>query len=169
MDVSFVAKLKTYDDFIACYNEGDEKKLYDGESLLFYSISNNNVESGYLITDFLLNAGTEVNGINEYGENLLHILLSRVNHNIEQTTEMCRRLIDKGVDINQLDKRGRVPLQYLINMKYTDEELEPLYQIWFAQKNILVNHKNVWGKSPLELAALLPYRASLLGRLKKYE
>ena len=85
MDVSFVAKLKTYDDFIACYNEGDEKKLYDGESLLFYSISNNNV-------------GTEVNGINEYGENLLHILLSRVNHNIEQTTEMCRRLIDKGVD-----------------------------------------------------------------------
>ena len=35
MDVSFVAKLKTYDDFIACYNEGDEKKLYDGESLLF--------------------------------------------------------------------------------------------------------------------------------------
>ena len=72
---------------------------------MFYSISNNNVESRYLITDFLLNAGTEVNGINEYGENLLHILLSRVNHNIEQTTEMCRRLIDKGVDINQLDKR----------------------------------------------------------------
>lgn len=54
-------------------------------------------------------------------------------------------------------------------MKYTDEELEPLYQIWFAQKNILVNHKNVWGKLSLELAALLPYRASLLGRLKKYE
>ena len=70
---------------------------------------------------------------------------------------MCRRLIDKGVDINQLDKRGRVPLQYLINMKYTDEELEPLYQIWFAQKNILVNHKNVWGKSPLELAAPVSY------------
>ena len=144
MDVSFVAKLKTYDDFIACYNEGDEKKLYDGESLLFYSISNNNVESRYLITDFLLNAGTEVNGINEYGENLLHILLSRVNHNIEQTTEMCRRLIDKGVDINQLDKRGRVPLQYLINMKYTDEECYLQLKHKSLLGFLLSNHNFIW-------------------------
>lgn len=57
-----------------------------------------------------------------------------------------KKLIDKGVNINQLDEKERVPLQYLINLKYTDEELEPLYQIWFAQNSILVNHKNAWGK-----------------------
>lgn len=28
MDICLVAKLKKYDDFISCYNEGDEKKLY---------------------------------------------------------------------------------------------------------------------------------------------
>ena len=106
---------------------------------------------------------------NECGENLLHILLSRTNHNLKQTTELCKKLIDKGVNINQLDRRGRVPLQYLINLKYTDEELEPLYQIWFSQNSILVNHKNVWGKTPLEIAEKMPYRASLLERLKKYE
>ena len=71
--------------------------------------------------------------------------------------------------LKSLDERGRVPLQYLINLKYTDEELEPLYQIWFSQNSILVNHKNVWGKTPLEIAEQMPYRASLVERLKKYE
>ena len=46
-----------------------------------------------------------------------------------------KKLIDKGVNINQLDEKERVPLQYLINLKHTDEELEPLYQIWFAQNH----------------------------------
>ena len=78
---------------------------------------------------FLLNKGSEVDVTNECGENLLHILLSRTNHNIKQTAELCKKLIDKGVNINQLDERGRVPLQYLINLKYIDEELEPLYQM----------------------------------------
>lgn len=27
MDICLVAKLKKYDDFISCYNEGDEKKI----------------------------------------------------------------------------------------------------------------------------------------------
>lgn len=35
MDISLVAKMKKYDEFISCYNEGDEKKLYKGKSLLF--------------------------------------------------------------------------------------------------------------------------------------
>ena len=103
MDISLVAKMKKYDEFISCYNEGDEKKLYKGKSLLFYSLSNNDAESRYLITDFLLNKGAETNVINECGENLLHILLSRTNHNIKQTAELCQRLIKNGVDINFYD------------------------------------------------------------------
>lgn len=118
MDISLVAKMKKYDEFISCYNEGDEKKVYKGKSLLFYSLSNNDTESRYLITDFLLNKGAEVNVINECGENLLHILLSRTKHNIKQTAELCKKLIDKGVNINQLDEKERVPLQYLINLKW---------------------------------------------------
>ena len=27
MDISLVAKMKKYDEFISCYNEGDEKKM----------------------------------------------------------------------------------------------------------------------------------------------
>ena len=77
MDIYLVAKLKKYDDFISCYNEGDEKKMYKGKSLLFYSLSNNDAESRYLITIFLINKGADVNVVNECGENLLHILLSQ--------------------------------------------------------------------------------------------
>ena len=35
MDISLVAKMKKYDEFISCYNEGDEKKLYKGKSYYF--------------------------------------------------------------------------------------------------------------------------------------
>ena len=66
MDISLVAKMKKYDEFISCYNEGDEKKVYKGKSLLFYSLSNNDTESRYLITDFLLNKGAEVKNKAQY-------------------------------------------------------------------------------------------------------
>ena len=64
MDISLVAKMKKYDEFISCYNKGDEKKVHKG---------------------------TEANVTNECGENLLHILLSRTNHNIKQTAELCKK------------------------------------------------------------------------------
>ena len=54
MDISLVAKMKKYDEFILYYNEGDERKVYKGKSLLFYSLSNNDIESRFLITNFLL-------------------------------------------------------------------------------------------------------------------
>lgn len=70
---------------------------------------------------------------------------------------------------NSKTSYGKSSGKYDTNLKYTDEELEPLYQIWFAQNSILVNHKNAWGKTPLEIAEQMPYRASLLERMKKYE
>lgn len=40
MNIDLIAKLKKYDDFISAYKTGDEEKLYNGKSLLFYSLSN---------------------------------------------------------------------------------------------------------------------------------
>lgn len=166
MDISLIVKLKKYDDFISAYKLGDEEKLYNGKSLLFYSLSNNNPEERYRISMFLLKKGTDVKGTNECGENLFHILLSRVNHVLFQTEEICDVLIEKGVDINKIDNKGRVPLQYIINMKYTDDELERLYQIWFSHGKVLVSHKNDWGKNPVEIMEQMPYRKKLLEMIK---
>ena len=70
------------------------------------------------------------------------------------------------MDINKIDNKGRVPLQYIITMKYTDDELERLYQIWFSHGKVLVNHKNDWGKSPVEIMEEMPYRKKLLEIIK---
>ncbi len=169
MDISLIAGMKTYDEFISEYSEGDELKEYDGRSLAFYSISNNDPESRYKITKFLIERNVPLSGVNDNNENMLHILLSRRKHNLQETLELCRAIISGGADINQLDKQDRVPLQYLINMKYSDEDLEPLYELWLSFDNLLVSKKNAWGKSPLELVKVLPYRENFYRRLKRYE
>ena len=168
MDISLSAKLKSYEEFISNFKEGDEKITYNGKSLLFYSLSNNDTRNRYLISMFLLEKGMKTDEINECGETLLHVLLSRTKHDLVQTEELSKIIISRGVNINQLDEKGRVSFQYLINMKYTDEELEPLYQLWFSCGNILINHKNAWGKTPLEIAEQMPYRNKIVERMKKY-
>ena len=167
MEISLTAKLKDFDSFIDVYVDGDENASFDGKSLLFFSMSNNDPDSRFKITTFLIEKGADVCVLNEENENLLHILLSRVKHNLPQTIELCGRLISAGVNINQLDKRHRVPLQYLIGMKYSDEDLEPLYDIWFRQ-SVEMNIPNAWGKTPVQLVETLPYRAKLLQRIKEY-
>ena len=47
-------------------------------------------------------------------------------------------------------------------VKYTDEELMPLYDLWFSQPAVDINTKNAWGVSPLELAQKLPFRKKLV-------
>ena len=54
MNIDLIAKIKKYDDFISAYKTGDEEKLYNGKSLLFYSLSNNDPEERYRISMFLL-------------------------------------------------------------------------------------------------------------------
>lgn len=167
MEISLTAKLKSLDAFLDEYVEGDEKASFEGKSLLFFSMSNNDPDNRYKITSFLIERGADVCVLNEHDENLLHILLSRVKHNLPQTIELCRKLISAGVDINQLDNKRRVPLQYLIGMKYHDDDLEPLYDIWFGQ-TVEMHIPNAWGKTPVQLAEMLPYRVKLLQRMKEH-
>ena len=167
MDISLTAKLKNFDSFLDLYVDGDEKTNYDGKSLLFPAIANHDPESRYKITTFLIEKGANVCVLNECNENLLHILLSRPIHNLSQTAELCRKFISAGVDINQLDNKHRLPIQYLIEMKYTDEELEPLYDIWFKQP-VELHIPNAWGKTPFQMAEMLPFRIKLLQRMKDF-
>ncbi len=169
MNINMVAKLKNKEEFYKNYNKGDVHKLFNGKSLLFYALSNNDLETRYDIVDFLLDEGAEVNVVNEENETLLHILLSRIDHDLEKTIKLCERLIREGADINRLDRRNRLALQYLVNMKYTDEELEELCDIWFSQSVVHVDIKNDWGASPLDIAGKMPYRKRLVERMRQYK
>ena len=103
---------------------------------------------------------------NDESATLFHILFSRPKHNMEQTVELTQILIEAGVDINQLDAKNRVAIQYLISHpKFTDEDFAPLYDVIFQNCTLEVNVKNDWGYTPIELARKLPYRADLLRRM----
>ncbi|MSA69537.1 hypothetical protein [Holdemania massiliensis] len=169
MNIKLVAKLKGKEEFIKNYSSQYIVENDKMESILFYSISNNNLEARYYITNFLLDEGTNPIVINEEHETLLHVLLSQVKHDLNKTINLCQRLIDAGVDVNVLDNKCRLALQYLINLKYTDLELEPLYNYWFNRKGVDVEQKNDWGMSPIDIARKLPYRKDLVKRIEQYK
>ena len=165
MNIDLIAKMKDYQTFVDNYSDGDEVALYEGKSLLFYAMSNNDAEARYRIVMFLLDKGLDACCLNEENETLLHVLFSRVKHNLEQTIEMCEILLKKGVDINHLDKKNRSAFQYVINMKYTDEMLLDLYKVIFSKSKVNTSVKNDWGFSLLDLAQKLPYRNVLIEHL----
>lgn len=169
MDVSMIAKFKDVNIFISNFNECDIGRNFNGKSLLFYSISNSNIENRYAITNYLLDKGANAKVINECNESLLHVLLGQVNHDLSKTTALCKRLINLGANRNQLDSKNRLALQYIVNLKYSDEELAELYNVWFSVSDVLVSTKNAWGKSPIELAEQISYRRKLLAIMKMCE
>lgn len=153
MDVSMTAEMKTFEDFISIYRDGDEKKTYSGESLLMYAVSNSIPEERYKITDFLLRMGMSADCTDGDGNNPLHVLIMRDNHNYMQTEELCRRLIDAGADPNQINKNGDVPLKWLVNRVYKDgKQLARLLDILGSKGPLVVDHRNKWGITPIELA-----------------
>lgn len=57
MNIDLIAKMKDYQTFVDNYSDGDEVALYEGKSLLFYAMSNNDAEARYRIVMFLLDKG----------------------------------------------------------------------------------------------------------------
>ena len=55
---------------------------------------------------------------------MLHVLLGQRKNDIEETYRLCKRLIEKGVNINEKDGKGQVALIYIIRLNKSDEELE---------------------------------------------
>lgn len=165
MNIYLTARMKSAEEFYKLYDKKYLNEPYEGDTLIIYGIGNTKFDDRYNITNFLLNEGADAKVIDIYGNTLLHILLGHVKHDLEKTIELCKRLIDLGVDINHKDNRNRLAIQWIINLKYTDEELMPLYDLWFSQSNVDINTKNDWGFSPLELAKKLPFREKLVERM----
>lgn len=179
MDVFLTAGLETYEDFLAVYQEGDEKRKdeHQERDLILHALSNSKTRDRYKIVEFLLKKGAQTNVLDEDHRNGLHYILARACQidpvDLPETIELCKVFIDGGASVNQVDSsNGQTPLHILIRvnfMKFSDEELEPLNQLFLSQKNILMKQKNRAGYSPLDLAKKLPGRNALKERLKQYE
>lgn len=166
MKIDMVAKLKSSEEFFNAYQEGDELKHFNGIPLIFYAVSNKDLESRYKISNFLLDKCVNVTVLNQEHESVLHVLLSQIKHDTIQVTQLCRRLIDMGVDINILDNNNRVALKYILSMKYEDKDLKPLYDLWFSQERVTLEIRDKWGVTPIEFAKKLPYRGEIVERME---
>ncbi len=169
MDLFLSAKRQSLSQFKRIYDKQLLNKTPEvGPPLIFCAMSNQTPENRYGIVKFLIGEGAELKGTNADSETLFHILSSRPKHNLEQTVELTEILFKAGVDINQLDKKNRVAIQYLISLpKLSDEELSPLYDLIFEQCDLELSVKNDWGYTPVELAQKFPHRAELLKRMMK--
>lgn len=167
MNMYFSARTQTLAQFKEVYDKRLLNETPKNDSpVIFCAMANQTPQNRYDIVKFLIGEGAELKGTNDESATLFHILFSRPKHNMEQTVELTQILIEAGVDINQLDAKNRVAIQYLISHpKFTDENFAPLYDVIFQNCTLEVNVKNDWGYTPIELARKLPYRADLLRRM----
>lgn len=60
-------------------------------------------------------------------------------------------------------------LNWIKDLKYTDEELCQLYDYWFTLPNQDFRVKNIMGYSVMDLAKKVPFRKDLIKRMEEYE
>lgn len=76
---------------------------------------------------------------------VLHILFTQVFHNLSETISLFERFIKLGVDINILGKNNILAINEVINMKYLDSELEPIYDLFFFATLRRINYSKQIG------------------------
>jgi len=156
MDMYFSVKWKLA-QFMEVYDQQRLHEIHGGSTIIFDAMAHQSPQDRYDIVRFLIAQGAELTGTNGENEALFHILFSRPKHNMAQTVELTKLLIDAGADINRPDAKGRVALQHLISHpKLTDRDLAPLYDLLFTRCRLDLSIKNAWGYTPIELAQKLP-------------
>ncbi|PKI89885.1 hypothetical protein CW368_12020 [Actinomycetales bacterium SN12] len=164
------AKLKSADEFIAASNGADvTKPRSGGKSLLMYTVGNTSLPDRYIASHWLLDQGCPLGAPNSEGYTELHVLFGQVEHDIAEDVRLARRLIEIGADVNAVSPRGGLVFCEVLRMKYTDEDLEPIYSLWFEQPVVLdFQTPSKHGTTPLAWACNVPYRASIVERMERY-
>lgn len=168
MTIDLIARMKTKDDFLEAFQSGDQYNLYNGASLIFPVLTNRDPQTRYDLAMFLIEQGVDVVSSNHNEETVLHVYLGQLNNDPATASVLCEKFLSLGTDINALDKNNILALQYIINMKLPDSQMEPLYDLWFSYDGLDFHTKNKWGVSPYELAQKMPYRKSLVLRMDNY-
>lgn len=168
MNIDLVAQQKNTESFMHLYRTGDEKKIYDGRSLIFYSLSNSCLSARYEVSTFLLDKNVDTLGSNYFGQTALHVLLEQVEHNVHETVELCKRLLQSGVNINAVDRNGQTALTYIARINKTDRELEEVYKLWLSHSDLNVCIVDKTGCTVFDYIKKYPYRAELIKRLEQY-
>ena len=114
MDMYFSAKRQTLAQFMEVYDPQRLHEVHGGSTIVFDAMAHQSPQDRYDIVRFLIDQGAELTGTNGENETLFHILFSRPKHNMTQTVELTKLLIDAGADINpaRRERPGGAPVSY---------------------------------------------------------
>lgn len=120
------------------------------------------------ITSFLIHEGIEVNaqgGKNK--KNALHLLYSSTKLIDEKfVLSATKMLVNAGIDVNQKDKFGAIPLSYLISGKLETSEIEPIL-LFLIEVGTKCNEKDNYGNSCVDYAKQFAWRNNLVTMMEE--
>lgn len=168
--LDLIARMKPTDEFIAAA-AGQDLTAPDakGVTLLQYSLANTKPDARYATTTYLLDQGVGIGKPGSEGNTVLHVLFGAVKHVIDEDVSLLQRLLALGADVNALNNANETPFFEVLRMRFTDEDMEPIYSIWFDQPVTLdFTTVSKRGVSPIEYAEKVSYRADIAERMKAY-
>ena len=126
-----------FEDFVQAFLPDLEilsrKELTD---LLKNSMRNRDVSSRIALANLLIDSGADAAVIGSEGENVLHIFASRLR-DPELEVPLLERLLRSGADPNQQSPRYGMPLdEFMRNNRFTEDDLAPIYSVWFAHPDL---------------------------------
>lgn len=114
------------------------------------------------IIDFLLEKGIDVNYVKTTnGMNALHLLYSSYIDDVDYIYTVTKKLIQKGINVNEKNKYGAIPLSYLIAGKLDTEELNPIFR-YLVEMGSDYNSKDNYGNSCLDYAKQFSWRTGFV-------
>lgn len=168
--LDLIARMRPTSEFVAAAAGVDVTVPgADGKSLLMWALGNVELSDRYDTTEWLLDRGCPLGAANSEGYTELHVLFGHVKHDIARDVSIAKRLIALGADVNAVSARGGLVFCEVLRITLADEELRPIYDLWFAQPGRLdFETPSSRGATPLGYARAVPYRASVLQRMEEY-
>lgn len=160
----------------------DVKKFYDGNinevckliglNLLCAAMTNVNDEKEKIkIIKFLIKEGIDVNyRVRKYQRNAMHLLFfCNYSPSVDYAIEVCRLLINAGINVNQVDDFGAIPLKYAISInKLSTQENAPLYR-FLLENGSDYRLKDRFEKSCLDYAKEYSWRNEFIEIVEEFE
>lgn len=151
-----------YDGNINCVNESTKLNL-----LQTVVCGKEKYRERLDIISFLIHEGIDVNSQEgKDKQNALHLLYSSLTLKDEEfILSATKILVSAGIDVNQKDKFGAIPLSYLIAGKLGNSKIEPIL-IFLIESGTKCNEKDNYGNSCVDYAKQFSWREDILEIMK---
>lgn len=155
-------------EFLGVYRSSDARRPDLGVELLFIAARNKAIDARVSIVGRMLDDGVSGAAIH-HGAGILHHLLTYGVHDFPAEAPLLRRLLSAGADINRVDPKRGTPLEALASQfRFSDDQLDPFYDVMLAHPDLDPLQDSVFGRTVLgNVRTWSDGRPKLLARLEQ--